>query len=85
MSPQTSPMPALRPSLKPPPFATIPDVCEVEGEDEGVVKVVEDVELGGAAMVEGAEPTTKVATSADGAGAEKVSAFGMSQRIEPSV
>jgi hypothetical protein len=82
---QTIPMPALRPSLKPPPFATKPDVCEVEDEDEGVVKVVKDVELGGAAMVEGAEPTTKVATSADGAGAAKVSAVGMSQRIEPFV
>jgi len=96
---QPMPMPAFAPSLKPPPFSTIPDVCngedENEGvvkdvtdfelEDEGVVKVVEDVEPGDAAMVEGAEPTTKVANSADGAGATKVSAVGMSQRIEPFV
>jgi hypothetical protein len=85
MTPKPIPMPAFAPSLKPPPFATIPDVCDVEGEDEGVVKVVMDVELGDAAMVEGAEPTTKVANSADGAGATKVSAVGMSQRIETPV
>jgi hypothetical protein len=84
MIPQPIPMPAFAPSLKPPPFATILDVCDVEEEDEGVV-AVKDVELGDAARVEGAEPTTKVANSADGAGAAKVSAVGMSQRIEPFV
>jgi hypothetical protein len=80
-------MPAFAPSLKPPPFAAGPDVCDVcdEDEDEDVVKVVNDVKLGDAAMVEGAEPTTKVANSADGAGAAKVSAVGMSQRIVPPV
>jgi hypothetical protein len=103
MIPQPIPMPTFAPSLKPPLFGTVPDVCDFEDEDDGVVKVakdecvveadkgedvvkvVEDVELGGAAMVEGAEPTTKVATSAAGAGAAKVSAVGMSQCIEPSV
>lgn len=81
MIPQPISMPAFAPSLKPPSFATLPDVCDVE--DEGVVKVVKDVELGVAAIVEGAEPTTKVATSAAGAGAAKVSAVGLSKCIEP--
>ncbi len=85
MIPQPIPMPVFAPSLKPPPFATIPDVCDAEDKDEAVVKVVNDVKLGDAAMFEGAEPTTKVANSADGAGAPKVSAVGMSQRIEPPV
>lgn len=85
MIPQLIPMPAFAPSLKPPPLATMPGVFDVEDEDEGVVKVVKDVEPGDAAMVEGAEPTTKVAKSADGAGAAKVSAVGMSQRIDPPV
>lgn len=85
MIPQPIPMPAFAPSLKPLPFATIPGVCDVEDEDEGVVEVGKDVEPADAAMVEGDEPTTKVANSADGAGAAKVSAVGMSQRIEPFV
>jgi hypothetical protein len=84
MIPQSIPMPAFAPSLNPPPFATILDGCDIEEEDEGVV-VVKDVELGDAARVEGAKPATKVANSADGAGAAKVSAVGMSQRIEPFV
>ena len=33
------------------PFATIPDVCDVEDKVEGVVKVLEDIELGVVAII----------------------------------
>ena len=96
MIPQPIPTPAFAPSPSSPPFATRVDVCGVEDElevlvevvrdeDKGVVEFAEDVELGDAAMVDTAEPTAKVASSADGAGAANVSSVGMSQRIEPFV
>jgi hypothetical protein len=74
-------MPAFAPPLKPPALSFglwVGEEVDDVGEDD-----VEDVELRDAEAVEGDAPTVKVAERAEGAGAENVSAVGVSQRTSP--